>query len=121
LDSLLRWAREEELLRGQRNRALDRPLRDMRDYVAHGAGDHLLMPGDSAQAISDVAEIINQLWGVATPGGRLYPAPIHREVQLIGWSARGNVMAGQVGLPRDGQALEPQTAVGQIQSALPGG
>lgn len=120
LDSLLRWAREEELLRGQRNRALDRPLRDMRDYVAHGAGDHLLMPGDSAQAISDAAEIINQLWGVPTPGGRLYPAPIHREVHLIGWSARGNVMAGQIGLPRDGQPLEPQTAAGQIQSAMPG-
>ncbi len=120
LDSLLRWAREEGLLRGQRNRALDRPLRDMRDYVAHGAGDHLLMPGDSAQAISDAAEIINQLWGMTTPGGRLYPAPIPREVQLIGWSARGSVMVGQVGLSREGQPLEPQTAVDQIQSAMPG-
>jgi hypothetical protein len=120
LDSLLRWAREEELLRGQRNRALDRLLRDMRDYVAHGAGDHLLMPGDSAQAISDAAEIINQLWGMATPGGRLYPAPIRREVQLIGWSPRGNAMVGQVGPPGDGQALGPQAAVEQIQSAVPG-
>ena len=121
LDSLLRWAREEELLRGQRNRTRDRLLRDMRDHVAHGAGDHLLMPVDSAQAISDVAEIINQLWGAATPGGRLYPAPIRREVQLVGWSPRGNVMAGQVGLSRDGQSLGPQAAAEQIHSAVPRG
>jgi len=121
LDSLLRWAREEELLRGQRNRARDRLLRNARDYVAHGAGDHLLMPVDSARAISDVAEIINHLWGAATPGGRLYPAPIRREVQMVGWSPRGNVMAGQVGLPDDGQTLELQAAVEQIQSAVPGG
>jgi hypothetical protein len=121
LDSLLRWAYEEGLLRGQRNRARSRLLRDMRDYVAHGAGDHLLMPVDSAEAIRDAGEIINQLWGVATPGGRLYPAPIRREVQLVGWSPSGNVMAGQVQLPNDGQNPGPQAAVGEIQPALPGG
>jgi hypothetical protein len=117
LDSLLRWAREEELLRGQR----DRVRREMRDFVAHGAGDHLVMPVDSVRAISDVGEIINQLWGVATPGGRLYPAPIRREVQLVGWSPRGQVMVGQVDLSQDGQALEPHAAVDEIQSAVPGG
>src|ERR1700728_4108600 len=100
LDSLLRWAHEEGLLPGQRNRARDRLFRHMRDYVAHGAGDHLLMPVDSAEAIRDVGEIINQLWGLATPGGRLYPEPIRREVQLVGWSPRGNVMAGQVEVRR---------------------
>ena len=116
LDSLLRWAHQEGLLPGQRSRARDRFLRDMRDYVAHGAGDHLLMPVDSARAISDAAEIINQLWGVATPGGRLYPAPIRQEVQLVGWSPRGNVMAGQVQIPHDGQA-----SAEEVQPVMPSG
>jgi len=44
------------------------------------------MPNASSRAIRDLAEIINQLWGVATPGGRLYPAPLPREVLLIGWA-----------------------------------
>lgn len=121
LDSLLRWAREEELLRGQRNRTRDRLLTGMRDYVAHGAGDHLLMPPDAARAISDVVEIVNQLWGVATPGGRLYPAPIPRGIQLVGWSPSEQVMAGPVGLPYDGQPVGPQAAVEELRSAIPRG
>src|SRR5213079_691260 len=44
LDSLLRWARGEGLLRGQRNRRLEPLLRSFRNHVAHGAGDHLDMP-----------------------------------------------------------------------------
>jgi hypothetical protein len=120
LDSLLRWARQEQLLHGQRNRAHDRLLTDMRDYVAHGAGGHLLVPGDAARAISDVVEIVNQLWGAATPGGRLYPAPIQREVQLVGWSPREQVMVGPVGLPYGGQPVEPHEAVEELRSAIPG-
>ena len=92
----------------------------MRDYIAHGAGDHLLMPGDAARAISDVVEIVNRLWGTATPGGRLYPAPIQREIQLVGWSPREQVMAGPVGLPYDGQPLGPHEAVEQLRFAIPG-
>src|SRR5205823_3928998 len=34
-------------------------------------------------------EIINHLWGVATPGGRLYPAPIRREVVVLAWNTAG--------------------------------
>jgi hypothetical protein len=44
------------------------------------------MPNHSSQAIRDLAEIINRLWGSRTPGGRLYPAPIKREALVIGWS-----------------------------------
>lgn len=120
LDALLRWARAEDLLHGQRNRTRDRLFRDARDFIAHGAGDHLLMPTDSARAIHDIAEIINRLWGAATPGGRLYPASIRREVQLVGWSPSGAVMVSQVGVPGDGETLEPQAAVEEIQSAVPG-
>lgn len=35
--------------------------------------------------LSDLAEIINQLWGQRTPGGRLYPAPVHRDVAAFAW------------------------------------
>jgi hypothetical protein len=81
LHSLFRWARGEGLLRGQRNRRLEPLLKTTRNYVAHGSGDHLVTPVDTARDINDAAEIINQLWGSATPGGRLFPAPIRREVQ----------------------------------------
>jgi hypothetical protein len=120
LDSLLRWTREEGLLRGQRNRTLDPVFRSMRDHVAHGAGDHLLMPVNSARAIRDVAEIVNQLWGAATPGGRLYPAPVQREIQAIGWSPRGDVMVGPVGSPPDEQVMTPPPPAGQAPASAPG-
>ncbi len=121
LDSLMRWARAEGLLRGQRNRALEPVLMRLRNHVAHGAGYHLLMPTDAARAISDVAEIINHLWGAPTPGGRLYPAPIRRDIQIVGWSSHGDVMAGQVGLSEGEPADEPATAASeQLEAGLPG-
>ncbi|MCU1622915.1 MAG: hypothetical protein JWL79_1760 [Frankiales bacterium] len=86
LNSLLRWARAEGLLIGQRNRQLDRVLEDFRNYVAHPRFTNTAMPVDSARSIRDLAEIINQLWGHATPGGRLYPAPLERPVVIVGWT-----------------------------------
>ncbi len=96
LDSLLRWARGEGLLRGQGNRWLEPLLKSFRNHVAHGAGDHLVMPVDAARTLSDLAEIINQLWGAPTPGGRLYPAPIGREIQAVAWGPDGTVMSGPI-------------------------
>jgi hypothetical protein len=46
---------------------------------------HLVMPTDSALIISNLAEIINRLWGHLTPGGRLYPAPLEQEIFVIAW------------------------------------
>lgn len=103
LDSLLRWARAEGLLRGQRNRQLDSVLKKIRNDVAHGGGHHLVMPVDSARTISDAAEIINHLWGLSTPGGRLYPAPIRRKIQVVAWDPGGSVMSGPAGCPPDSQ------------------
>jgi hypothetical protein len=103
LVSLLRWARGEGLLRGQRNRRLEPVLRNFRNHVAHGGGHHLVMPVDSARTISDAAEIINQLWGSSTPGGRVYPAPIRREIQVVAWNSGGSVMDGPASLPPDPQ------------------
>ncbi|MEU1595100.1 hypothetical protein ABZ468_20020 [Streptomyces sp. NPDC005708] len=88
LGGLLRWARREGLLRGQRNRSLDPVRQVLRNMVAHGTY-HLDSPVEAARLLSDLAEIINHLWGQSTPGGRLYPAPLNRSVVAIGWSNNG--------------------------------
>lgn len=87
---LLDWARGEGLLRGQRNRLLEPLLVGMRNRSAHPSSYALFSPIDSARSISDLAEIINHVWGASTPGGRLYPAPIQREVLAIGWDSAGD-------------------------------
>ncbi|MEV6021606.1 hypothetical protein [Streptomyces sp. NPDC052036] len=88
LDGLLTWARREGMLRGQRNRSLEPVLRRLRNMVAHGTY-HLTSPVEAARELSDLAEIINHLWGHATPGGRLYPAPLSRSIIAIGWNDSG--------------------------------
>jgi len=67
-----------------------------------------------------MAEIVNQLWGAATPGGRLYPAPIRREIQFVGWSPAGEVMSGEAAVPDNGQPMNLQEVIDQFASALPG-
>lgn len=88
LNGLLAWARREGLIRGQRNRSLEPVQRALRNIVAHGEY-HLGTPVDAARELSDLAEFINHLWGQPTPGGRLYPAPLRREIVAIGWSTDG--------------------------------
>jgi hypothetical protein len=90
LTDLLTWARLAGLLHGQRNRWLEPLHVDFRNRVAHPTHHHLLSPVESARAIRDLGEIINRLWGARTPGGRLYPAPVTREVFVVGWSANGD-------------------------------
>ncbi|MFE9424144.1 hypothetical protein ACFYNO_14395 [Kitasatospora sp. NPDC006697] len=89
LGGLLSWARRERLLRGQRNRTLEPVLQAMRNAVAHGSYG-LSTPVDAARTLSDLAEIINHLWGHPTPGGRLYPAPVERGIVALGWSKDGD-------------------------------
>ncbi|MFE0151060.1 hypothetical protein ACFWY5_28200 [Nonomuraea sp. NPDC059007] len=86
LDALMTWARAEDLLNGQRTRHMEPLFRKFRNFVAHEAGDHITTPVNAARAIRDLAETINRLWGVPTPGGRLYPAPIRREPLVLAWS-----------------------------------
>jgi hypothetical protein len=90
LDGLRTWARAVGLLRGQRNRGIERALSNLRNFVAHPTSYHLVDPWGAARTLSDLAEIINHLWGSATPGGRLYPAPIRREVMALAWSDEGD-------------------------------
>lgn len=99
LHPLLGWARQERLLHGQRNRRVEEELlHRIRNGFAHGGGFRVDMPIHSARRICDLAEIINRLWGVMTPGGRLYPAPLQRDVLVIGWSPTW--------LTREGGSLE---------------
>ena len=89
LADLRTWARRLGMLRGQRNRAIEGALAKLRNMAAHPAGYHLTTPVDAARTLSDLAEIINHLWGVATPGGRLYPTPIRREIVALAWDHAG--------------------------------
>ncbi|MHB1430805.1 MAG: hypothetical protein ACYCVZ_01635 [Streptosporangiaceae bacterium] len=94
---LLAWARMLGMLRGQRNRFVEQAIRRLRNYAAHPSGYHLTGPVEAARTISDLAEIINHLWGSLTPGGRLYPAPAEREVVAVAWNeASGTVACARV-------------------------
>lgn len=85
MSQLLDWARLEHLLDGQRNKRLDPVFVKMRNSAAH-PHYHLSMPPDSSRTIRDLAEIINRLWGHPTSGGRLYPAPLERQILIIAWA-----------------------------------
>lgn len=87
LSPLLRWARREGLLAGQRNRYLEEEVFAWRrNRFAHGGTYSVETPNHSARGICELAEIINRLWGQNTPGGRLYPGPLERDVLVVGWS-----------------------------------
>ncbi|WDF43577.1 hypothetical protein PBV52_45775 [Streptomyces sp. T12] len=89
LYGLRRWARTAGLLRGRRSRSVEEALAKLRNYVAHPSGHHVDTPVEAARTVRDLAELINQLWGRATPGGRLYPAPLHREIAVLSWNGLG--------------------------------
>lgn len=84
--TLLRWARGVGILPGHRSRGMDSLLHDARISAGH-IRYHLMSPVESVRAIRDLAEIINQLWGHPTPGGRLFPGAMELEPIVISWSA----------------------------------
>jgi hypothetical protein len=123
LAGLWEWARQAGLLRGQRNRAMEQAIGRLRNHAAHPDAYHLTTPFDAANTLSDLAEIINYLWGSPTPGGRLYPAPVRRTVIQLMWNAEtGESMAVPVApghaLVRRGSGGMP--AVRQAAGSGPG-
>jgi hypothetical protein len=95
LGGLREWARAMGFLRGQRNRAVEQAIARLRNHVAHPSDYHLDTPVDAANTISDLAEIINHLWGSPTPGGRLCPAPVQRTIVHLMWNEEtSQVMSG---------------------------
>ena len=63
LASLLKWAREERLLGGQRDRWEDRFRVKFRNYTARSEY-HRGVPDDAASEIFHLSEPINQIWGL---------------------------------------------------------
>lgn len=108
LADLVAWARALGFLRGQRNRMTEKVIARLRNNAAHPSAYELRMPVDAAATISDLAEIINHLWGSATPGGRLYPAPVERGIVALTWDdTGGQVMSWPITAepgPDDGEA-----------------
>lgn len=86
---LFQWARAEQLLHGQTNRRLEMIYQKLRAAAAHPVY-HLASPDWAARNLNDVADLINRLWGRTVSGGRLHPAPVEREVLVIGWSGSGD-------------------------------
>lgn len=87
--SLINWARVSGLFYGQFNQVVEDAILNLRHMGAHPHAASRLGPGDSADIIRDVAEIINHLWGHDTPGGRLYPTPLEMGVFAVQWEPNG--------------------------------
>ncbi|WP_203717052.1 hypothetical protein [Asanoa siamensis] len=107
LGDLWAWARKVGLLRGQRNRGIEQALSNLRNFVAHPTAYHLIGPVEAAGTLRDLAEIINQLWGVPTPGGRLYPSPLRREVVVMAWTTDGSETCTAVAADAFAEFVDP--------------
>lgn len=93
---LQQWARAENLFGGQRNRHLETFQQRFRNQAAH-PHRHINTPSSAARTIHDLAEVINQLWGHDTPGGRLYPAPLSRTIRVISWPTKpSNILLAEM-------------------------
>lgn len=101
LAGLRAWARAAGLLRGQRTRGIEHAQSNLRNAVAHPTGYHRTMPVETARTLHDLAELVNQLWGHPTPGGRLYPAPVERDIVVMAWNDEGSVHMAQADALRD--------------------
>ncbi|HET6385110.1 MAG TPA: hypothetical protein VFJ58_17095 [Armatimonadota bacterium] len=83
LGSLLRWARRERLLEGQRNKIGEQGWRYYRNAIAHAHQPICVTLLRSADVIRKLAETLNHLWGHDTPGGIHYPAAIAPQIFAI--------------------------------------
>ncbi|MBU5946420.1 hypothetical protein ACH4FA_01865 [Streptomyces sp. NPDC017966] len=108
LHGLRRWARTAGLLRGRRSRAAEEALAKLRNHVAHPSGHHVDTPVGAVRTVRDLAELINQLWGQATPDGRLYPAPLHREIAVLSWNRAGRTRMEPAGALTAADSMEDQ-------------
>ncbi|NEB01002.1 hypothetical protein [Streptomyces sp. SID13726] len=91
LHGLRLWARAAGLLRGRRSRMVEQALARLRNHVAHPSGHHVDTPVEAARTVRTLAEVINQLWGRATPNGRLYPQPLRREIAVLSWKGDASI------------------------------
>ncbi|WP_055469096.1 hypothetical protein [Streptomyces ardesiacus] len=108
LHGLRQWARTAGLLRGRRSRAVEEALAKLRNHVAHPSGHHVDTPVGAARTVRDLAELINQLWGQATRDGRLYPAPLRREIAVLSWNSSGRTRMEPAGALTAPDSLKDQ-------------
>jgi hypothetical protein len=109
---LLTWARRNDYLSGQRARIRERDLVNRRNRQAHPDYQGISMPNQSSREIYDAAEIINRLWGYATPGGRRYPASVRREPVVLAAHSDGSVSTGAAdGLHANSASLRDSTVL----------
>ncbi|MFI0714455.1 hypothetical protein ACH4SK_28225 [Streptomyces inhibens] len=120
LFGLRTWARCAGLLRGRRSRGIESVQSTLRNDVAHPVGFQGGTPVDAALTLHDLAEFINQLWGRPTPGGRLYPAPVPREIAVIAWNGDGRVQITDARSLREGEDTEGLSHVLARAVFLPG-
>jgi hypothetical protein len=90
LKALLAWARYERLLPGRRSRIVDQALVGLRNHSAHPTERTVDAPPDSSRMLRTIAEYINRLWGVQTPGGRHFPGPLARRPRVVALAADGS-------------------------------
>lgn len=102
LASLLRWAREERLLGGQRDRWQDRFRITFRNYAAHSEY-HREMPDDAAAEIFHLSQLINQIWGALDGTG------VRREIVALAWTET-SVMYGSADTFRVDDRMPADTA-----------
>jgi hypothetical protein len=88
LASLLRWARAEGYLYGQRNRVREDTTVRIRNHEAHSEFDTVHMPPDAWRALRHVSEMIARLWDAAMPTGSVYPGTIERIPMIVGKGPR---------------------------------
>lgn len=84
LMSLMRWARAERYLYGQRNRRRERLTVDMRNELFHTERDIVEMPPNAYRRLRGVWEIICRLSATDPVDGIDYPIPAERIPMIFG-------------------------------------
>lgn len=84
LAGLLRWARTERYLYGQRNRLREGATLSLRNDMQHTEHDLLLMPPDAQRSVHHTFEMICRLWGYDPVPPMTYPGLARRLPCVVG-------------------------------------
>jgi hypothetical protein len=84
LAALLRWARAEHYLYGQRNRLREGATLSLRNDLQHTEHNVLLMPPDAQRSVHHTLEMICRLWGYDPVPPMTYPGLVKRVPCVVG-------------------------------------
>jgi hypothetical protein len=88
LTSLLKWARAERYLYGQRNRVREEMTVLIRNHLQHSEFDLIVAPPDALRTMSEIHQMIRRLWCHDTAGRDAYPGPARRSPWVVGFGPR---------------------------------